>query len=457
MRYLPLLFDLRDKPCLVVGGGVVALRKARLLAKAGARLVVVAPEIVAELVELLRQSGGTAEYVQFDESFLEAQFFVVAATDNDALNRHVAAACRARNVLVNTVDTPACCDVIFPAIVDRDPVLIAISSSAAAPVLARKLRSNIESSTPANIGALAKFIDSRRSQVRGVLDEQGVRLFWESIVDSEVAERVMAGRMESAQSLFEETLSAASAQQRIGEVYLIGAGPGDPDLLTFKALRLLQRADVVLYDRLVAEPIVAMARRDAELVYVGKARSAHTVPQPEINFLLLDYARQGKKVARLKGGDPFIFGRGGEEIAGLAAAKIPFQVVPGISAANGCACYAGIPLTHRDHAHSVQFVTGHLQAGGMELPWAELVRPQQTLVIYMGLQGLGVICEQLLAHGALPQTPMALVERGTTPSQRVHIATVATMVELIATRDVHAPTLLIIGSVVSLHDTLAWR
>ena len=242
-----------------------------------------------------------------------------------------------------------------------------------------------------------------------------------------------------------------------GEVYLIGAGPGDPDLLTFKALRLLQRADVVLYDRLVSSEIVAMSRRDAEHVYVGKMRSEHTVPQQEINRLLIEYAGEGKKVARLKGGDPFVFGRGGEEIAGLAQNNIPFQIVPGVSAANGCACYAGIPLTHRDHAQSVRFVTGHLKDGSMDLPWAELVTPSQTVVVYMGLISLPIICEQLVAHGAPGDTPVALIERGTTPDQQTHIGTLTSIVDLVADKNVQAPTLIIVGGVVKLHDSLSWR
>ncbi|MBT8140223.1 MAG: siroheme synthase CysG, partial [Gammaproteobacteria bacterium] len=409
MRYLPLLFDLRGKPCLLVGGGEVALRKAKFLLKAGAALSVVAPDICPDLEALLQRFDAAVLRQAFEAELVAKQQLVVAATNDKAVNELVANRCRELGVLVNTVDAPDHCDVIFPAIVDRDPVLVAVSSSATAPVLARKIRADIESSTPANIGALAAFIDQRRALVRRELDESAVRLFWESVVESEVAERVMAGHLDSAEQLFEEKLRAACEQGQCGEVYLIGAGPGDPDLLTFKALRLLQRADVVLYDRLVSDAIIAMARRDADLVYVGKARSDHSVPQPQINQMLLDYASQGKKVARLKGGDPFVFGRGGEEIAGLSAAKIPFQVVPGITAANGCACYAGIPLTHRDYAHSVRFITGHLKAEANEHDWKQLVDPAQTLVIYMGLLGLENICKQLVAHGAAPELPVALI------------------------------------------------
>lgn len=443
----------------MVGGGTIAYRKAILLQRAGARVEVVAPSIESALLELLQAHNGVVHQRTYDASLLEGKKLVVAATDDAALNAQVAADCRARDLLINVVDAPQHCNVIFPAIIDRDPLLIAVSSSGAAPVLARSVRSRIESSTPANLGALADFIGQRRLKVRSQLDEQQLRLFWESIVESEVAERVMLGQEAEADALFATALAHAvngkTAAQ--GEVYLLGAGPGDPDLLTFKALRLLQRADIVLYDRLVASEIVAMSRRDAEHIYVGKARSQHTVPQPEINRLLIDYAEAGKKVARLKGGDPFVFGRGGEEIAGLAERNIPFQVVPGVSAANGCACYAGIPLTHRDHAQSVRFITGHLKNDSMDLPWTELVAPAQTVVIYMGLLGLPVICQQLIAHGAPSNTPVALIERGTTPEQQTHVGTLDSIVDIVAGKQVHAPTLIIIGSVVTLHHSLSWR
>lgn len=385
---------------------------------------------------------------------------VVGATDIDTVNQSVASDARQRGVLVNIVDAPDLCSVIFPAIIDRSPLIVAVSSSGAAPVLARSVRSQIESSVPANIGVLGDFIAERRPKVRDALgfDERLVRSFWEDLLASEVAERVLAGRIEDAAALFEQQLqvSADTQAERIGEVYLVGAGPGDPDLLTFKALRLMQRADIVLYDRLVAPAIVEMTRRDAERIYVGKARSNHALPQDEINQLLIDYALKGNKVVRLKGGDPFVFGRGGEEIAELASHGIPFQIVPGISAANGCACYAGIPLTHRDHAQSVRFVTGHLKDGTMDLPWHELVGDFQTIVIYMGLIGLGPTCRALITAGKRADTPVALVERGTTPQQRSHIGTLETIEQIVADRDVHAPTLIIIGSVVSLHQQLGW-
>ncbi|MCH1487813.1 MAG: siroheme synthase CysG [Pseudomonadales bacterium] len=459
MEYLPLFFDVKDKTCLLVGGGTIAYRKAKLLMGAGARLAVVAPAIEPDLLELVKSTSGEYYEKAYGEECLTDKYFVIAATNNENLNEKVAVDCRARNVLVNVVDAPEYCDVIFPAIIDRAPIVIAVSSSGAAPVLARSVRTRIESTIPANFGVLANFIGERRDEVRQRLDEQKLRLFWEDLVQSEIAERVMMGRLDDAQAMFARALAHAVKNKEVseGEVYLIGAGPGDPDLLTFKALRLLQRADVVLYDRLVSSEIVAMSRRDAEHVYVGKMRSEHTVPQQEINRLLIEYAGEGKKVARLKGGDPFVFGRGGEEIAGLAQNNIPFQIVPGVSAANGCACYAGIPLTHRDHAQSVRFVTGHLKDGSMDLPWAELVTPSQTVVVYMGLISLPIICEQMVAHGAPGDTPVALIERGTTPDQQTHIGTLTNIVDFVADKNVQAPTLIIVGGVVKLYDSLSWR
>lgn len=461
MDYLPLCFDLKTKPCLIVGGGKIAYRKAVLLNKAGAVITVVAPTISQELAALAEQSGGQLFNRAYNSDDLTGCIFVVGATDIDAVNRQIAADANKLGLLVNIVDNPALCNIIFPALIDRNPILVSVSSSGSAPVLARAVRSQIESSVPANIGELAEFIAARRPHVRQLLgnDEQRVRLFWEQLLDSEIAERVFSGRLADAQRLFQQRLEAAAINDRdshLGEVYLVGAGPGDPDLLTFKALRLMQRADVVLYDRLVSPAIVDMTRRDAERIYVGKSMSEHTVPQGEINQLLIDLAKAGNKVVRLKGGDPFVFGRGGEEIEGLAEHGIPFQIVPGISAANGCACYSGIPLTHRDHAQSVRFITGHLKDGSMDLPWDELVQEAQTVVIYMGLTGLTTICQQLIRHGRDADTPVALIERGTTPAQQTYVGTLATMPDIVAQQTIHPPTLIIIGSVVSLQQRLQW-
>ena len=457
MNYLPLFYKLVGRSCLIVGGGAVAQRKAGLLLRAGAHLRVVAPSIEASFEQLLEQSGAEIFPRSYRCNDLSNCFLAVAASDDSELNHQLAGDARARGVLVNVVDDPDHCDVIFPAIIDRDPLLVAVSSSAAAPVLARSVRAKIESQLPANSGYLAEFIGEHRAEVRQTLDNRHAAVvgFWQDFLESEAAERLLCGRDAEAQQLFQQQLAAASTDTAaIGEVYLVGAGPGDPELLTFKALRLMQRADVVLYDRLVSDAIVDMTRRDAERIYVGKAVSQQALPQQQINQRLIDLALAGKKVLRLKGGDPFIFGRGGEEIAGLAKQGIPFQVVPGITAASGCACYAGIPLTHRDCAQSVRFLTGHLQDGSIELPWQELLQESQTVVIYMGLLGLESICRQLIAHGRDAATPVALVEQGTTPRQRVHCGRLDDIAEKVAEAEVHAPTLIIIGAVVSLREQL---
>jgi len=456
MDYLPLFFDLRNLPVLVVGGGAVALRKSRLLCGAGAIVTVVSPEIEPELQQLLAHHGGNWQKSVYEQRHLAQSRLVVAATPQRAVNEQVSKQASARGVPVNVVDNAALSSFIFPAIVDRDPLLIGIGSGGRSPVLVRQMRAKIEALIPSAYGRLAEFVGRFREQVQSTINEPGPRRsFWETVLNGTIAERVLHGREEDAEFLLRELLQ--TPQQAVtGEVYLIGAGPGDPDLLSFKAARLLQAADVVLYDRLVSEQVLDMARRDAQRIYVGKQRAEHALPQQEINELLLELARQGKRVARLKGGDPFIFGRGGEEIELLAEQQVPFQVVPGVTAASGCACYAGIPLTHRDHAQSVRFITGNLKNEKLDLPWPELVHPAQTLVFYMGLQGLPIICSQLQAHGLAPETPIALVEQGTTPNQRTLSGTLADMVEQVALQEVHAPTLIIVGGVVSLHDKLAW-
>ena len=454
MQFLPLFHKLQDRPVLVIGGGEVALRKARLLSDAGAVLRVVAPEIRSELQELAGPGGIFLR--GYASSDLQGVALVIAATDDVPLNAQISAEAQALGIPVNVVDAPALCSVIFPAIVDRSPLIVAVSSGGDAPVLARLIRAKIETWIPATYGQLANLGKRFRERVKQLFpDVQQRRVFWEDVFQGQIAESVFAGKPEEGERLLEERLAGA-APRALGEVYLVGAGPGDPDLLTFRALRLMQQADVVLYDRLVAPAIIELCRRDAERIYVGKRRADHAVPQEQINQLLIDLARQGKRVLRLKGGDPFIFGRGGEEIEQLAAEDIPFQVVPGITAASGCAAYAGIPLTHRDHAQSVRFVTGHLKDGSSNLPWKDLVAPGQTLVFYMGLVGLSGICEQLIAHGRSGATPAALVQQGTTQNQRVFTGTLETLPQLVAQHEVHAPTLVIVGEVVTLRDKLAW-
>lgn len=454
MQFLPLFHKLQDRPVLVVGGGEVALRKARLLSDAGARLRVVAPEVRSELQELAGPAGIFLRGYQVGD--LQGVALVIAATDDEPLNAQISAQAQALGIPVNVVDAPALCSVIFPAIVDRSPLIVAVSSGGDAPVLARLIRAKIETWIPATYGQLANLGKRFRDRVKQLFpDVQQRRVFWEDVFQGQVAESVFAGKPEEGERLLEARLAGA-APRALGEVYLVGAGPGDPDLLTFRALRLMQQADVVLYDRLVAPAIIELCRRDAERIYVGKRRADHAVPQEQINQLLIDQARAGRRVLRLKGGDPFIFGRGGEEIEQLAAEGIPFQVVPGITAASGCAAYAGIPLTHRDHAQSVRFVTGHLKDGSSDLAWQDLVAPNQTLVFYMGLVGLAGICEQLIAHGRAPATPAALIQQGTTQNQRVFTGTLASLPQLVAEHEVHAPTLVIVGEVVTLRDKLAW-
>ncbi len=456
MDYLPLFTDLRGRNCLVVGGGQVALRKAGLLRRAGAKVHAVAPELQPALIELCSASGGQAQPRAYDESCLDDQFIVIAATDDEALNRQVSEQAQRRNIPVNVVDNPELCSFILPAVIDRSPLVVAVSSGGRSPVLARMLKTQLESTIPGAYGRLAGLVGKFRDAVKRRFDTiDDRRNFWEETLRGPVAEMVFAGNDSAAEEMLERALEAGDPAPS-GEVYLVGAGPGDPDLLTFKALRLMQKADVVLYDRLVSPAIINMTRQDADKIYVGKARADHAVPQEGINQLLIKYAKQGKRVVRLKGGDPFIFGRGGEELSELAAARIPFQVVPGVTAAAGCASYAGIPLTHRDYAQSVRFVTGHLKDGSINLPWAELVHEAQTVVFYMGLVGLPVICEQLIAHGRSPQTPIALIQQGTTPNQKVIVGTLADMVERVAKDPVQAPTLIIVGEVVSLREQLAW-
>ncbi|MEJ2573325.1 MAG: siroheme synthase CysG [Gammaproteobacteria bacterium] len=458
MKYLPLFFDIKGRPCLVVGGGEIAARKVEALLRAGARITVVSPQLGPPLGA--RHAAGEIRHLAeaFDAGHLAECVLAVAATDDEVINRRVSDLARKRRIPVNVVDHPELCSFIFPSVIDRSPVTVAVSTAGAAPVLARLLRARLETLIPATYGRLAELAGRFRHVVKARLPQGAVRRrFWEETLQGPVAELVHAGREAAAAHALQAALDKADTDGlRCGEVYLVGAGPGDPDLLSFRALRLMQQCDVVLYDRLVQPAILDLVRREAERIYVGKRRSFHSVRQEEINALLVKLARDGKRVLRLKGGDPFIFGRGGEEIATLADEGIPFQIVPGISAANGCAAYAGIPLTHRDFAQSVLFVTGHLKDGSMDLNWDALIQPAQTLVVYMGLSGLDILCRELIAHGMAAAMPAALVERGTTAGQRVLIGSLESLPAIVAKQDVHAPTLLIIGGVVKLHDSLEW-
>lgn len=455
MRYLPIFLDVQQQTCLLVGAGDVAARKLALLKSAGATVRIVSPECSEDIRANL--DGEHICYIQsaFEPQHLDGCGLVISATDDEAVNAAVAEAAQARQIPVNVVDSPALCSFIVPAIIDRDPITVAVSSAGKSPVLARWIRAKIETLLPHSIGKLAAFMGARRAAVQAALPQVGDRrLFWEKILTGLLPSTLARGKTDEADRLFEQTLQQDTATPTQGRVYLIGAGPGEPDLMTFRALQRLQEADVVIYDRLVAPAIVELARRDADRRYVGKCRDAHSVPQEQISQLLVELAQQGKIVARLKGGDPFIFGRGGEEIQALAAADIPYEVVPGITAASGCASYAGIPLTHRDFAQSVRFITGHTKDGKLSLDWSNLASSHDTLVFYMGLGAVEEICSQLGRHGMPLDRPAALVEHGTTARQKVYTGTIATLADRIA--GARSPSLLIVGEVVRLHDTLSW-
>lgn len=456
MDYLPIFLDVKGKKCLVIGGGEVSLRKTSLLVQAGAHVTIVSPELSTALSGL---EGTTHIAERYKTSHLDDHVLVVAATDEEETNRAVSRDAKQRNIPVNVVDNPALCSFIMPSILDRSPIVVAFSSGGASPVLIRMLRGTLETMIPQAYSQLASFSARFRAAVKKhITNPAKRRVFWENVFEGPIAEKVFAGDETAAESMLISMIESESKgeQTSTGEVFLVGAGPGDPDLLTFKALRLMQKADVVLYDNLVSKPILEMTRRDAERIFVGKMRGNHTLPQEGINDLLVRLALEGKRVLRLKGGDPFIFGRGGEEIEKLAAHKINFQVVPGITAASGVSTYAGIPLTHRDYAQSCVFVTGHLKDNSMDLDWEMLARPKQTIVVYMGLQGLDMLCAQLTKHGLAGDTPVAIVQQGTTPNQRVICGTLATLPSNSEVKTLHAPTLIIVGGVVSLREKLAW-
>lgn len=457
MALLPIFLDVNDKPCLVVGGGDTAVRKIASLCRAGAKVRVISPQLDERLDELA--STDTIEHLGrvFSDDDLDGSYLVIAATDDRAVNQRVSQLARERAIPVNVVDEPRECSFIMPSVIDRSPVVVAISTSTASPVLARLLRSRLESMIPAGYGRLGELCGRYRGAVKARFsDKRDRRRFWDRVLQGAVAERVFSGHMEEADAAMAKELAAGVSAGSMGEVYLVGAGPGDPDLLTFRALRLMQQADVVVYDRLVAKPILDMVRRDAKRFYVGKERNNHAMRQEEINRLLADLAKEGRRVLRLKGGDPFIFGRGGEEIDTLAAEGVPFQVVPGITAASGCATYTGIPLTHRDYAQSVTFVTGHLKDGTMNLNWDQLAQPSQTLVFYMGLVGLPIIVEKLTTHGVPGDMPIALVQQGTTHKQRVYSGTLSDILGIVERNRPKPPTLIIVGEVVRLREKLNW-
>ena len=461
MDYLPIFRDVSGRAVLVAGGGTVAARRCEVALRAGARVKLFASSIEEDDFLELRGHERLQHFPRCPraEDFADVALAFAACRKLED-DRRVAELARAAKVPVNVADRPELCDFIMPSIVDRAPIVVAVSSSGASPILARMIRARIETMLPAAFGKLAAFAgDIRERVMRRLKGAETRRRFWERVLDGPLASLIFAGDEDTARTLLERELKAAEAEERegiSGEVWLVGCGPGDPDLLTFKALRLMQKADVVLYDRLLGEGILNLVRREAERIYVGKRAGDHALPQEEISELMARLAREGKRVLRLKGGDPFIFGRGGEEIERLAEEHIPFQVVPGITAASGCATYAGIPLTHRDHAQSCLFITAHGKDGIVDVDWKQLLRPHQTVAVYMGLRLLPTLMAGLLKHGADAAMPVAVVEKGTRPGQRVITGTIADIAQKAKEANIGGPAMIIIGTVVTLRDRLSW-
>ena len=460
MDHLPIFLNVNGKRTLIVGNGVSAARKADLLLRAGSDLTIVAPQLGEELSQLAESYSFRHQATELTAADLDGCLVVFGCSSDDSVNQKLREFAAAAGIMVNVSDKTEDCDFIMPAVVDRTPLLIAISSGGTSPLLVRMLKARFETTIPAAYGRLAEFAGSYRDRIKKLIPNlTRRRRFWEAMVSGPVAEHIFSSQLEQAESLMESQLQDAAVagdQPPLGEVYLVGTGPGDPDLLTFRALRLMQQADVVLYDRLIGDGILNLVRRDAKRVYVGKLKNNHTVPQEEIGRMLIDLAQQGKRVLRLKGGDPFVFGRGGEEIEALSENGIAFQVVPGVTAANGCAAYAGIPLTHRDHAQACVFVTGHEKNGELNLNWKSLIQPRQTVVLYMGLSSLEAITRGFMSNGADPTTPAAVIENGTRAGQRVITGTLESLLDEASLARVKSPALIIVGSVVSLREKLSW-
>jgi uroporphyrin-III C-methyltransferase/precorrin-2 dehydrogenase/sirohydrochlorin ferrochelatase len=460
MDHLPIFLNVKGTRSLVVGGGFLAARKADLLLRAGCKLTVIAPALGEELIHLAETHNFDHKTGELTAQDLAGCKVVFGCSHDNAINQHLCELAAAARILVNVSDKPDSCDFIMPAVVDRSPLLVAIASSGTSPLLTRMLRARFETEIPAAYGRLAEFAGNYRDRIKkSIPNGTRRRRFWETMIAGPVAEHVFSGQLGQAESLMESLLMEGAEDGEkppIGEVYLVGTGPGDPDLLTFRAFRLMQQADVVLYDRLIGEGILNLVRRDARRIYVGKCPNDHTVSQEEIGRMLIRLAQEGRRVLRLKGGDPFVFGRGGEEIEALSENGITFQVIPGVTAATGCAAYAGIPLTHRDHAQGCIFVTGHEKDGELNLNWNSLIQPRQTVVVYMGLSSLEMITNGFVKHGADRETPAAVVENGTREGQRVITGTLASLPGKTADAGVKSPALIIVGSVVTLQEKLSW-
>jgi len=460
MDTLPIFLNVRGRPVLVDGGGTAAARRVERALSAGALVCAFDPAPGGELRRLVEDGHDrlTFEARVPRREDVEGCAVVYGASEDGARDDVLYAWSRAAGALCNIADVPDKCDFLTPSIVDRSPIVVAISTGGAAPVIARILRARIETYLAPAYGRLAAFVGGFRDRIaRTIADGAARRHFWERMIDGPVGDRYLAGDAAGAEALLDDDLSHAARDggRPMGEVYLVGAGPGDPDLLTFRALRLMQRADVVLHDRLIGDEILSLVRRDAERIYVGKLPQEHTVAQEDLSTMMARLAREGNRVLRLKGGDPFIFGRGGEEIETLVEAGVPFRVVPGITAAAGCGAYAGIPLTHRDHAQSCLFVTAHGRDGVLDLDWDILVRPSQTVAVYMGLANLDTLVDGFARRGVDMATEIAVIENGTRPEQRVVTGRLADICALVADADMHSPAMIIIGGVVSLRAKLA--
>lgn len=459
MDHLPIFLDLKNKKIVVTGGGSIAARRTERALDAGAIAHVFAEEFCADFDVQKSNPNFHHHHRVFNEDDLDGAVVAWGCAEDES-DQVLADLSRAKGILVNVADVPENCDFITPSIVDRDPLVVAISTGGASPILARTIRARLEVMLPATYGDLVRFVGKFRDKAMAKLKTGPERLrFWEAVSTGPVTDLFLAGNEEGAEvQLGVELEAAASGEVRpkLGEVYLVGGGPGDPDLLTFRALRLMQLADVVVHDRLIGDGIMNLVRRDAERIYVGKLPQQHIVPQEEISQMLVRLAKEGKRVLRLKGGDPFIFGRGGEEIEALAAENIPFQVVPGITAASGCSTYAGIPLTHRDHAQACVFTTAHGRDGVLDVDWDVLLRPNQTVAIYMGLSNTPHLCKGFMERGADPDLPVAVIDKGTRPEQKVVIATVSTLCDKLNDANLEGPAMIIVGTVVNLREKLAW-
>jgi len=460
MHSLPIFIKLAGKQVAVVGGGTAAARKCDSALRAGAQVTAYAEKLGGDFHEVLRNPRFRHVARKPEAKDLEDAAIVFCATGAEAEDIAAHRLAKESGTLVNVADRPELCDFTMPSILDRDPLVVAIGTEGTSPILGRMLKARLETEIPSAYGRLAEFAGRQRDALAEILPS-GIerRRFWERILEGPIAELVLAGQEKRAEKKFAAVLSEVRKGGEPGaggEVYLVGAGPGDPDLVTFRAYRLMQRADVVLYDRLVSDEIVNLVRRDAERIYVGKQRNRHPVPQEEISAILVREANAGRRVLRLKGGDPFIFGRGGEEIETLAEHGIPFQVVPGITAAAGCAAYAGIPLTHRDHAQSCVFVAGHGKDGNFDLDWKALIQPRQTVAVYMGLGQIEDLLARFVAHGASPDLPAAVIDNGTKSNQRVVTGTLSNLAHRALTAGLRGPTIILIGTVVTLHGKLDW-